>query len=304
MLQLLTTIDNSMALITLLLDAICLLQSKYVVLHFWINDKCKVSNHGETIYTKHTLHIINTNSFFLFYVGQDITRIGKQKYQGWTIEEEALLLTLINENKDMSNVNIANLFYAQISQTHAIRLKICRIAQKNNNTKKQKSSPKETYMCQIEDTPIISCSICNRLMFMKSLKKCKDDESNNLSICQICYKYREHKTLSRFATLASKNFNDPIALVDSLNHIEARLISIRIPFTQIRQLSYNGQLGLRGTIVNVMADLDRAQTSLPRFCDLESTVLVGIKRKLAYSHTYLAGMVRPLLTICALKRPF
>ena len=79
------------------------------------------------------------------------------------------------------------------------------------------------------------------------------------------------------------------------------MISIRIPFAQIRQLPSSGQLSLCGTVINVISDVERAQVALPRFCDTESIVFVGIKRKMAFAHTYMAGMVRPLLTVCALK---
>ena len=43
---LLNTIDNSMSLIAIVLEAVCYLQCKSICLHFWIGKKCKTSKYG------------------------------------------------------------------------------------------------------------------------------------------------------------------------------------------------------------------------------------------------------------------
>ena len=58
---------------------------------------------------------------------------------------------------------------------------------------------------------------------------------------------------------------------------------------------------MKGSIVNVMADVERLQKFLPRFIQEDATVLVGIKRQLQYDHYYMTGTVRPLETMKAAR---
>ncbi|MCO5577482.1 hypothetical protein L7F22_031313 [Adiantum nelumboides] len=86
------------------------------------------------------------------------------------------------------------------------------------------------------------------------------------------------------------------------NGVERRLVSLRIPFVQIRELSYDGQYGLRGSIVNVMADLPRVQTVLPPYTNDQATILVEIKQKLEYDHAYLIGFFWLAFVLQALQQ--
>ena len=46
-----------------------------------------------------------------------------------------------------------------------------------------------------------------------------------------------------------------------------------------------------------MLNVDKAQLVLPRFLAEEASVLVGIKRKLSYNHSFMVGVVRPVKTM-------
>lgn len=312
--QLLSSIDSSLMLVSLVVEAICISKAMSIKLYIWIDNISKTILFGDNNNAFLSLHVINSIHQTLYYVGKIAPSL-KRKRVVWTIEEETHLSLIIAENKNLTNTKIATLFFSMPLCMHtieAIRSKIQRIKAKQNvaivhDTDKDprvvyKSTKKDQYLKKIENTPSRPCSICKRLMFLKNYKKKRDREMDTTTFnCELCKEHNKKNKLSRFALLAMENLNTPIPIVDSLNHVEARLVSIRIPFAQIRQLSHNGQLGLRGTIINVMADVQRAQTVLPRFCHLESSVLVGIKRKLSYDHAYLAGSVRPLRTMCALR---
>ena len=43
----------------------------------------------------------------------------------------------------------------------------------------------------------------------------------------------------------------------NLSNLEERLISLRIPFMQIRALNSGGQFSLKGPVVNVPAEIER-----------------------------------------------
>ena len=70
--------------------------------------------------------------------------------------------------------------------------------------------------------------------------------------------------------------------------LEERLVSLRIPFMQIRQLPSGGQFSVKGNVVNVPVDIQPTIQSLPRNIDESGTIAV-------YSEN-----VRPLAVICAL----
>ena len=50
----------------------------------------------------------------------------------------------------------------------------------------------------------------------------------------------------------------------NLSNLEERLISLRIPFMQVRALARGGQFSLKGSVVNVPADVEPTIRALPR----------------------------------------
>ena len=78
-----------------------------------------------------------------------------------------------------------------------------------------------------------------------------------------------------------------------LTHLEFRLLSPRIPFMQIRELPRGGQLGIKGNVVNVPADVSNTVNILPRNLDATETIPLKLKRSLCYkSHTVFEN-IRP-----------
>ena len=67
-------------------------------------------------------------------------------------------------------------------------------------------------------------------------------------------------------------------MVLSLNQVESTLVSLRIPFMQIRWLKIQRQLQLKGSVLNVPADLDHLCPILPHAPMGLHTVLVNVKR--------------------------
>ena len=67
----------------------------------------------------------------------------------------------------------------------------------------------------------------------------------------------------------------------ALHPLEERLVALRIPFMQIRELPRGRQLSMRGSVVNVPMDLEPTITSLPRNLDDSATVAVALKKNCA-----------------------
>lgn len=76
-----------------------------------------------------------------------------------------------------------------------------------------------------------------------------------------------------------------------LTRLEERLCAPRIPFMQIRALGIDKQKGLRGQIVNIPISMDTALSVLPRNVSESQTILLKIKRKLAYDHDYMREII-------------
>ena len=140
--------------------------------------------------------------------------------------------------------------------------------------------------------------MCKRLHFQAHLKKQISDNIEAF-VCTFCKWKTPSRSTKIYQNLASIGFNKELEIVSKLTKFEARLVSLRIPFATIKQLTYEGQYGMKGSVVNVMADVERLQNILPRFVQEDATVLVGIKRKLQYDHYYMTGTVRPLETMKA-----
>ncbi|XP_052095177.1 uncharacterized protein LOC127730440 [Mytilus californianus] len=86
----------------------------------------------------------------------------------------------------------------------------------------------------------------------------------------------------------------------SLYPLEKRLLSLRIPFMQIRQLPRGGQLSVKGNVVNVPVEVQPTINSLPHTLEKSGTISVKLKKKLVYKKCDFSENVRPFAVICAL----
>ena len=80
----------------------------------------------------------------------------------------------------------------------------------------------------------------------------------------------------------------------NLYQLEERLIALRIPFMQIRELPRGGQYSLKGNVINVPVDIQPTINSLPRPMDEHFTVAIQLKKKLSYKKVDFKENVRPL----------
>ncbi|CAC5368407.1 unnamed protein product [Mytilus coruscus] len=85
----------------------------------------------------------------------------------------------------------------------------------------------------------------------------------------------------------------------NLYPLEERLLSLRIPFMQIRQLPRGGQLSVKGNVVNVPVEVQPTINSLPHTLEKSGTISVKLKKKLAFKKCDFSENVRPFAVICA-----
>ena len=92
----------------------------------------------------------------------------------------------------------------------------------------------------------------------------------------------------------------PTELSD-LNPLEARLISLRIPFMKMVALPCGKQRAIHGPAVNIPTDLTPMCTLLPRLPSQAQMVPMKLKRKLCYKGHYMYQYVRPTKVLAALE---
>ena len=86
-----------------------------------------------------------------------------------------------------------------------------------------------------------------------------------------------------------------------LHQLEERLIALRIPFMQIRELPRGGQYSLKGNVINVPVDIQPTVSCLPRPMDENFTVAIQLKKKLTYKKIDFKENMRPLKVLTALQ---
>ncbi|KAJ8025727.1 ATP-dependent DNA helicase PIF1 [Holothuria leucospilota] len=111
-------------------------------------------------------------------------------------------------------------------------------------------------------------------------------------ICRTCNLY---VTSGKVPPLGRDNNMALLDVPDELNlhSLEERLVSLRTPFMQIRELPRGRQLSLKGNVVNVPADVSTTVRTLPRRMDNTQTIPVKFKRRLAFKHSVQSQNVRP-----------
>ena len=163
--------------------------------------------------------------------------------------------------------------------------------------------------------PLYVCSCCHQTWFRKSVSILKNThisaESKRLHctdftsvgneewICHTCLSaLRENKPPKLSVANGMKWPDKPPEL--NLHQLEERLIALRIPFMQIRELPRGGQYSLKGNVINVPVDIQPTINCLPRPMDENFTVAIQLKQKLSYKKVDFKENVRPLRVLTAL----
>ncbi|CAC5400691.1 unnamed protein product [Mytilus coruscus] len=118
-------------------------------------------------------------------------------------------------------------------------------------------------------------------------------------ICHTCLNAIKKQKILRFSIANKMGFPQrPKEL--NLYPLEERLLSLRIPFMQIRQLPRGGQLSVKGNVVNVPVEVQPTINSLPHTLEKSGTISVKLKKKLEFKKCDFSENVRPFAVICAL----
>ncbi|GIY55391.1 ATP-dependent DNA helicase [Caerostris darwini] len=81
--------------------------------------------------------------------------------------------------------------------------------------------------------------------------------------------------------------------LSELNDLEERLVALRIPFMQIRELGQDRQYGIKESVTNVPNDLHKSVDCLPRNVNDSATIYVKLKKRLSFKSHFMYKCVNP-----------
>jgi hypothetical protein len=95
--------------------------------------------------------------------------------------------------------------------------------------------------------------------------------------------------MPRLATENGFVYADAHTGLPPLDPLSVQLLSLRLPFMQVRRLRYDFAYGIVGQVINVPVDVPEMDKCLPRHED--QVINVNIKRNLTHKSVYLSGHV-------------
>ena len=172
----------------------------------------------------------------------------------------------------------------------------------------------EQFHSSIAVGPLYVCTCCHQTWFRKGvcmLKNINLPTSSRLYctkfisvndaewICHTCIGAIRDGKVPKLSVANGMKWPDKPPELD-LHQLEERLIALRIPFMQIRELPRGGQYSLKGNVINVPVDIQPTINCLPRPMDENFTVAIQLKKKLTYKKVDFKENVRPLRVLSAL----
>ena len=187
----------------------------------------------------------------------------------------------------------------------------------NQEEEKTSSFDYEIFRKLVMNGPDYVCSCCTQTFFQHSVSDVAKVQKATLKqmqkyltgicsvnnkewVCRSCVKAAAKGNVPQFWVNNGLKFPDkPEEL--NLSDLEERLVSPRLPFMQLREMPRGGQVNLKGNIVNVPADVTSTIKTLPRMISDTETIMVKLKRKLAYKHHVAFENIRPNKVFAAAK---
>ena len=171
------------------------------------------------------------------------------------------------------------------------------------------------FLTKVKIGPEFVCTSCHRMMYKKCVvpfnrtkyKKPSFDVLNNVFcdefkhvcsdgkqwVCKTCDSALTRGNMPLQAKANGLQLQPIPPELSSLNALELRLISLRIPFMKMVALPSGKQCCIHGPAVNVPSKLDTICTLLPRLPSQTELIPLKLKRKLQYKGHYMYNYVRP-----------
>ena len=208
---------------------------------------------------------------------------------------------------DISRLNVPNKRFKLDKETLSHKT--------NQNDLKTIEESIKQFHSDISIGPLYVCTCCHQTWFRKSVSMLKNTHidvqsrrqhctnytsvNNEEWICHTCLSALRESKIPKLSVSNGMKWPDKPPLLN-LHQLEERLIALRIPFMQIRELPRGGQYSLKGNVINVPVDIQPTINCLPRPMDENFTVAIQLKKKLSYKKVDFKENVRPLRILSAL----
>lgn len=153
------------------------------------------------------------------------------------------------------------------------------------------------------------CSCCHQLFFKQSvvslsLEKYSGDVADKwLSfiksmsglhyVCKRCHSGLRRNQMPPLCTANSLQLSEIPTELSQLNEVGERLVSLTYPFMKIINAPTCNRSKIRGPVVTVPVGVTGVEGALPRTKDSSGIILLQLRRKQEYDHTYLQRFVNP-----------
>ena len=180
-----------------------------------------------------------------------------------------------------------------------------------------------SFQSKIQCGPEYVCMSCHRMMYRQSVVECDKDKYTKTSndilekvfslehkrvspngkmyVCKTCHSALSRGNMPLLSKANGLELSPIPPELSSLNELEARLISLRVPFMKMVALPCGKQRSIHGPAVNVPTKIDNICTVLPRLPSQSELIPLKLKRKLVYKGHYMYGYVTPEKLLNALK---
>ena len=167
--------------------------------------------------------------------------------------------------------------------------------------------------------PVFICVCCNRSLYRHSVSKFTRQKyhknatcaANLLScvppcvttsewICQTCNAALLHSKMPAQATCNNLAVPAIPSALANLTDLESRLIAKRLLFMKIFKLPKGAHQGIKGSVVNVPADVTKIASVLPRVPSQSGLIGLKLKRDLKYKSAVSSQTIRPQVVLYAL----
>ncbi|GIY38031.1 ATP-dependent DNA helicase [Caerostris darwini] len=135
------------------------------------------------------------------------------------------------------------------------------------------------------------------------LKDTFNSSSSVTPSCSHCFLNNTHSDLNDYShekqwlKVEEPNYGfrypEQPSCLSELNDLEERLVALRIPFMQIRELGRDRQYGIKGSVTNVPNDLHKSVDCLHRNVNDSATIYVKLKKRLSFKSHFMYQCVNP-----------
>ncbi len=183
----------------------------------------------------------------------------------------------------------------------------------------------------VSQLPVLACTVCHRMRYREQVVQCKREnytgenpliqqcltgdfihvckkncEFENSEyhkmlklewICHTCHSALKRNKMPVQAVINGHDVGEIPEQLKVLNPLERHLIALVQAFIKIIPLPKGGQMGIRGQLVCVPADVQRTADSLPWTPDVDHLIRVKLKRKIKFKghHLYMNVSQRKIM---------